>query len=526
MGRAYRLTVAALGLVVVVAACGQQASSPKSGGGPSGTIHIHLPGNWDQLNPHKMTSTTSWFPVSAMYDRLVFLTADGKYVPYLAKSWQVTPDTLTFTLRTDAVCADGAPVTSAVVVNSFKDFFATSYYAGDFGGPVTVSAPDTDHVILKLAKPNSNILYEFARPPTSIVCPGGLASGVDFTSKSFGSGPYTLLQAVQSQQATVTARPGSPWRWGPEGLIEASAGFAQTIVYDIVTNPTTAANLLLTAGLDVIQAAAVDVPRLAPNKGLTHKVARSYLADVAAFGEAAGQVTTNQAVRQAISTAIDRRAFITAAYAGYADPATSTLAPNAECYDSQTGKLMPTYDLNRAKSILLSAGYSAGPDGRLSKGGKPLAVTVVGLNTMGDGPDYVQAQLDRLGIQTTLQKVDAGTYSVLKFGNKGDVFLNRFLSDWPTHNVSIVQLNGPSVGAANPQHIESPVIDQAVQAARTTLGAESCRGWATVQRELVGQNYVLPLAVEQVHWFSRKGLNFEPSASVGYTDSLTLRRTG
>lgn len=334
MGRAYQFTVAALGLVVVVAACGQQASSPKSGGGPSGTIHIHLPGNWDQLNPHKMTSTTSWFPVSAMYDRLVFLTADGKYVPYLAKSWQVTPDTLTFTLRTDAVCADGAPVTSAVVVNSFKDFFATSYYAGDFGGPVTVSAPDTDHVILKLAKPNSNILYEFARP------------------------------------------------------------------------------------------------------------------------------------------------------------------------------------------------HSAGPDGRLSKGGKPLAVTVVGLNTMGDGPDYVQAQLDRLGIQTTLQKVDAGTYSVLKFGNKGDVFLNRFLSDWPTHNVSIVQLNGPSVGAANPQHIESPVIDQAVQAARTTLGAESCRGWATVQRELVGQNYVLPLAVEQVHWFSRKGLNFEPSASVGYTDSLTLRRTG
>ena len=32
---------------------------------------------------------------------------DGKLVPYLAKSWEQTPNSITFTLRSDATCADG-----------------------------------------------------------------------------------------------------------------------------------------------------------------------------------------------------------------------------------------------------------------------------------------------------------------------------------------------------------------------------------------------------------------------------------
>jgi hypothetical protein len=118
--------------------------------------------------------------------------------------------------------------------------------------------------------------------------------------------------------------------------------------------------------------------------------------------------------------------------------------------------------------------------------------------------------------------VDAATYSQLKFANKGDVFFQPLLGEVPSHNINIQQMSGPPGGNRNPQLINDTTLDQAVQGARSNVGAESCRQWAIVQRTLVSQVHVVPISITQVHWFS-KGVEFEPKASF-FLDTLTLRR--
>lgn len=69
-------------------------------------------GDVDTLDPHRATSTLSLQVWSQIYDTLLATDATGAPVPNLAKSWEVSPDGLTYTFRlADGVkCHDGTPL--------------------------------------------------------------------------------------------------------------------------------------------------------------------------------------------------------------------------------------------------------------------------------------------------------------------------------------------------------------------------------------------------------------------------------
>src|SRR4029434_6975323 len=77
--------------------------------------------------PHYDGHRTTWSPASdiinMIQDTLVALDWDGKTaIPYLAKSWEVSPDgkTYTFKLRDDVQFCSGKKFTAEDVVYSFK----------------------------------------------------------------------------------------------------------------------------------------------------------------------------------------------------------------------------------------------------------------------------------------------------------------------------------------------------------------------------------------------------------------------
>src|SRR5437899_4915479 len=77
--------------------------------------------------PHYDGQRTTWSPtsdiVNMFQDTLVALDWDGKTViPYLAKSWTVSPDgkLYTFKLRDDVTFCSGKKFTAADVIYSFK----------------------------------------------------------------------------------------------------------------------------------------------------------------------------------------------------------------------------------------------------------------------------------------------------------------------------------------------------------------------------------------------------------------------
>ena len=58
-----------------------------------------------------------------------------------------------------------------------------------------------------------------------------------------------FVEAVHGDHVTMKLRPD--FKWGPNGITAKTLGIPDTIIYKIVTNETTAANLLITGGLDL-----------------------------------------------------------------------------------------------------------------------------------------------------------------------------------------------------------------------------------------------------------------------------------
>ncbi len=115
--------------------------------------------------PHYDGQRTTWSPtsdiVNMIQDTLVALDWDGKTaIPYLAKSWEVSPDgkTYTFKLRDDVQFCSGKKFTAEDVVYSFKrlmDPETRAPYAWRAGNIKELRAPDPYTVVYELHEPYS-----------------------------------------------------------------------------------------------------------------------------------------------------------------------------------------------------------------------------------------------------------------------------------------------------------------------------------------------------------------------------------
>src|SRR3546814_20768662 len=68
----------------------------------------------ETLDPHKSTGVTENVIENDLYEGLITLSADGKQVPGVAESWDISDDgaVYTFHLRQDAKWSNGDPVTA------------------------------------------------------------------------------------------------------------------------------------------------------------------------------------------------------------------------------------------------------------------------------------------------------------------------------------------------------------------------------------------------------------------------------
>ncbi len=91
-------------------------NSPAAIGIRDGILHMNNASEPENLDPHTVTGVPEHFILSALFEGLVNLAADGHtIVPAAAESWEVSEDGLTYTfkLREDGKWSDGSPVTTA-----------------------------------------------------------------------------------------------------------------------------------------------------------------------------------------------------------------------------------------------------------------------------------------------------------------------------------------------------------------------------------------------------------------------------
>ena len=480
---------------------------------------IRLDADWSIFDPARAGNIESGQIIKGLYDTLVELTPSGSVEPYLATSWKVSPGSITFAIRTDATCSDGTPVTSQVIVNSFTRLFSPSVNSPSLSGfgpkPWTATAVDATHVTIAVGSNSTALISYLGAPYAAIVCPAGLLPDADLAGKSYGSGPYTLQSAIHGNEVVLQKRAG--WDWGPQGTNAES--LPQKLDFKVISDDTTAANLVSTGGLDVSQVSGPDVSRLLANKSLNVINYQVLGSEVLVFNERPGHVVTDPAVREALSIAISPVSYAQAE--GIASSAaTNWGAPTWYCYDKSIATLVPqTANLTKAKSVLAADGYTVGSDGKLVKGGKDLTVILLADTGSGSGPDYIQAQWTQLGVNVTLHKLDRGSWVTQLLALNFDAVINRNTeATGPGADVAstLGQFfpNGPNVFGVN-----NTAAYQAFQAEQTALtDSDRCKEWRQTETQVFTNYDVRPLSINTVYYFTH-GITFAP----GPIDTLDLK---
>ena len=520
--------LASAGAIALVAACGGgSATQPPAVKG--GTATIRMGGDWVHLDPQHPTATAGIqanLIIGAVYDSLLTLSPDGKIIPYVARSWEQTPNTITFHLRDDATCADGTKVTATVVKNSITRGLKGNSNIANYGpGQRTVTADDaTGTVKVDLGVPYTGAIITFATTGGSIICPGGLADTTALQTKPNGSGPYTMVSAVHGDSVVLKLRP--EWKWGPMGITAKSSGIPEQIIFKIVVNETTAANLITTGGLDLAPIAGTDIQRLSADKSLVHKQATSYLSYALVFNQAPGHATADPVVRKALTAAIDQKSWNQIAYQGLGKVTPSILTPAADCYEPGTASLLPKNPSPAAaRAILTAAGYTAGPNGKLQKDGKPLTVNFVATTVnFGQGPEYLATQWDAAGFTVQANISDFTTYLQRLIAGQFDIFPEQYAGDVPDPNTAVRNFLGANPPAgANWPHTVDPQAEQEWAASNAYTGAERCKHLSNLQKLLLQNADIFPLAAPTSQWYARSGIDFAPAST--YLNVRYIHRT-
>jgi peptide/nickel transport system substrate-binding protein len=466
---------------------------------------------------------TNFAFIAPGYDHLVSYSAKGAkdIVPYIATSWTQKAKFITFTLRRDAKCSDGHVLTAVDVLNSVKRWIqvpkrtgaVSATVVGGFGpGPYHLHANNKKSTFtLSLDSPYRNLLGLFAALP--IICPSGLQQLTSdpkwLETHIAGSGPYELVSATHNDKVVWKVRP--EWKWGPPGAT-TGANLPQNLVYQIVTDETTAANLLLTGGVDSGIVTGSDVDRLVSNGSLNHYVVPNYLITQLWFNQRPGRLFEDEKLREAVMTAIDINKANQAAYDGRGTPTTSVFRPDGECYDPKTKQLFPKTDVDRAKQILDDDGWRL-QGGKRVKGGQTLSARFVGSQSLNNLPEYVFTVLNDLGFDLDFANLPSSTYGANVLAGNFDIALSRGTTVLPEAGAGLSPFSGPPP----PQGQNSSaagygdaLLQRLENAGFQNPGQGGCKYFALYQERLIQKHYLMPLVAVNFDLFSRKPITIPP----------------
>ncbi|MQA32610.1 ABC transporter substrate-binding protein [Modestobacter roseus] len=512
--RFIRTGAGACAVVILLAGCG--GGDGGGGGGEvasGGTFTMAMDADPGNLDP-QMSPASNVFQLSAFaYDSLVHLADDGTVVSGLASDWAVDGTEVTLTLGDGVTCADGSPFTAADAaanISYVADPANESPLLGTYLPPGATATADGSTLTITLAEPAPFVLQGLASIP--MVCASGLADRSVLADETRGTGPYELTEVVPGDRITYTLREG--YTWGPDGATTAEEGMPDQVVVQVVPNATTAANLLLSGGLNAATVLGPDAQRLVESD-LFASTLDAVLGEMW-FHQQEGRPGADPAVRRALTQALDLDELQSVLTGGTGGPATTlaTAAPVACPGDSVSGAL-PTGGLDVARQTLDDAGWTAGPDGTRTKDGTPLELTFIYNSGLGSGgaaaAELAAATWQELGAEVSMSGQDDTALLQTVFGS------GNWDVTWLALNVSspdqlVPFFSGPAAPEGNNfSRIANADYEEGVARAAAMAGAEGCDEWLAAEANLIEAADVVPFANQSASTFG-SGAEFDSGA--------------
>lgn len=129
-----------------------------------------------------------------VYETLVKRDNKNALTPGMAKSWDISPDALTYTfhLNSGMSFADGDPLNSTDVVWSLQQVLSHRFVGYEnLGDVASVKNPDSHTVVITLHSPNPRLLRALSNRP-GIVYDRKQDDSIDYNKEASGSGPFIV----------------------------------------------------------------------------------------------------------------------------------------------------------------------------------------------------------------------------------------------------------------------------------------------------------------------------------------------
>jgi len=429
----------------------------------------------------------------------------GQIVPYLAKSWTISPDGLTYTfnLRNDVKFQDGVPLTAQDYVWTIQRILdpATQSYCGNFTytGVTSAVVVDTYTFTLTLAAPNFYFLNNLTFPGCAGPVSEAYATKVgdtELAQKPNGVGPFMMEKWEPGVKVVLQRNPD--FIWGP-AYTHGGPVYLQTIEYRIVADAATQlaaveSNEAQWAGIEVS-----DVSRI-------QQLGTFNIANVTLSGSVNSLIMNTSHsplddihVRQAINMAIDKDVLIQVVAGGAADLMKGVISSATTGYCSDAETLSYSYNLDQAKVLIQQAGYAYDSNGMLEKDGQPLVMTMPYFSFREKLSTILAEQLKALGITVELSTADQGTL-VSQLG-MGDFDLFAGGLTFSDTSVLNYMFNSAFVGTPlNTSYWKDPSLDQMLTTMMTTTDPAINQETGCDVQKYVAQNAItVPLYVDKMY---------------------------
>ncbi|MET9907046.1 ABC transporter substrate-binding protein [Streptomyces sp. NPDC006476] len=513
----------------LLTACGSGGGDGGSGTGQprsGGTLTFAVGSDSGCVDPQQVASNETIYSVRQIVDSLTDQDPKtGKIVPWLAKSWDVSPDTTTFTfhLRSGVTFSDGSKLTAQVVKDNFdavpKLGALGTLAEGYLSGVKSTTVVDPLTVKVTFSQPNAQFLQATSTHSLGIESSASVKKTPQQKCSEgvTGSGPFVLKQYVQNQSLTLARRTG--YAWGSSLWSKKGEAYLDKLVFKVVPEAGVRAGSLQSGQVDAVSS--VGKANEAALKGGQVTLQRRANPGVV-FGLGLNNsrpLLKDAKVRQAILHAIDRQQIADTVFPTGTRPATSILAHTTPDYTDLASGL--TFDVTKAKSLLDAAGWKTGSDGIRAKGGQKLSLTIKWFpNAATNQPalELIQQQLKTVGVDVALKQLQVTQFApTLQSGDYDAVWGNVTRADPDILRSSF------STKLANFYHLSPSSLDTALSEQAATVDPAKRGQLVTEAQQLIVQNaYYAPVVELQTQLgVSKKvhDLDFDASSRLQLHDT-------
>jgi len=369
--------------------------------------------------PHYDGQRTTWSPtsdiVNMFQDTLVALDWDGKTpIPYLAKSWTVTPDgkLYTFRLRDDVQFCSGKKFTAEDVLYSFKrlkDPALKAPLAWRAGNIKELRAPDPYTVEYELNEPYADLLLNLTMFTTAIHNKENVeALGKDYGTKAIdGTGPWCFES--WAPRTEIVLKRHNAYKWGPSMYDNKGPVKFEKLSIKIVPEDASRVAAMMGGQFDVthqIPLQFIQQVKASPNLNVQEATPNFQLMY---YGYKSDRpMVSDRRVREAMNIAINRADIVKGIMLGNAEPAYTFIDPKTLDFADSTRNVIKE-DVERAKKLLDEAGWKVGADGIREKDGMKLAPKVY-FTQVAYFPrvsEAIQGYMRKIGIDWKVQGYDS-----------------------------------------------------------------------------------------------------------------------